>query len=56
MASLPTAGLTVQRIAQLRDRDGIYASGLNVPTQVEIRGYRDSAGKLQPEFDVKVWQ
>jgi hypothetical protein len=39
-------GFTVQRIAQLRDRDAIYASGLSVPTQVEIRGYRDSAGKL----------
>jgi len=44
--SVTLLGLTIHRIAQLRDRDNTFANGLTTPTQIEIRGYRDSAGVL----------
>lgn len=37
---------TVRRSAQLRDEDLIYANGINQASQVEVRGYIDSAGVL----------
>ncbi|HEY6942842.1 DUF5666 domain-containing protein [Dokdonella sp.] len=37
-------GNTVRRAAQLRDEDGIYASGIAQPRQVELRGYLDRLG------------
>lgn len=45
-ASITALGLTFQAGPQLRDEDGIIANGLNQPTQVEIRGWIDSAGQL----------
>lgn len=38
-------GNTVRRAAQLRDEDGIYASGIGQPAQVELRGYLDRLGQ-----------
>lgn len=37
---------TVTRSAQLRDEDGIYASGIAQDRQVEVRGYMDHLGNL----------
>lgn len=31
---------------QVRDQDGVYASGLSAPRQLEVRAYVDSAGQL----------
>jgi len=39
-------GNTVTRSAQLRDDDGIYATGIQQGRQVEVRGYKDHTGKL----------
>lgn len=43
--SLRPFGIEVRHTAQVRDEDGILALGLNAPTQVEVRGYLDSAGQ-----------
>lgn len=37
-------GITVQRSAQLRDRDFVYAIGITQSRQIELRGYLDHLG------------
>ena len=39
-------GNTVRRSAQVRDRDALYADGIDQPRQVEVRGYVDRLGTL----------
>ena len=45
-ASTSPFGLLVRSTTQLRDEDGIVASGLASETQVQVRGYQDQAGNL----------
>lgn len=44
--SIRVLGATVRRSAQLRDEDGIQSGGLGAATQVEVRGYLDTAGLM----------
>lgn len=44
--SIQLFGRTILTTPQLRDEDGIMASGLSSATQVEVRGYADSDGNL----------
>jgi len=44
--SIQLFGQVILNTPQLRDEDGIMASGLNSETQVEVRGYRDRDGNL----------
>ena len=44
--SIQLFGQTILTTPQLRDEDGIISSGLGIETQVEVRGYADSAGNL----------
>ncbi len=44
--SIQLFGKTILATPQLRDEDGIIATGLGAETQVEVRGYADSDGNL----------
>ena len=44
--TITVLGNTVRRSAQVRDRDGIYANGIDQPRQIEVRGYIDRLGNL----------
>jgi len=44
--SIQLFGQVILTTPQLRDEDGIMASGLGIDTQVEVRGYADGEGNL----------